>query len=198
MKHMITILPCILSLWLLIPSCDRDDGGQHRIISLYSNATFHKVPADDPLRIGVTRHIAKVHNKHDRPIVIPIDYCHKWYVERTFLTDVKGDSLIDIAGIGTSFYLDLGVDTLYPGETQRYFVDLYRLNYPLGSDAYAIIAFRYFFLDDFSKHPYDHRFRQDESFILYRDSARDLHIYETRPGFNPEVHVTHPLPAHQR
>ncbi|MGH1438431.1 MAG: hypothetical protein ACRBG0_28655, partial [Lewinella sp.] len=111
----------ILIIALIFVSCfrNKDRGG---IMQFYRNQHYGDLkPRYDS---GLTDYSLKIKNTHSVPIVVPFSLYHQIPIVHEFITKKSEDKIVDFIETGVGFIPNLGVDTLLPGETQRYFVDV--------------------------------------------------------------------------
>lgn len=182
----------IISIAFWVTSCNAGGEERSKVIQFYK---YSNPKIITPEETYITyEYMAKLTNPYKEPIVVPFIQYHQLPIEQGFGCEVKDDSLINIAGYGTGDYFYFGIDTLFPGETQRNYVLLPEYYKRKRRSPYNIISFEYYFLKDFVKTPWSSDVKQHEFFILFEDSLQNVHIYPTNKGFNPYIHHSHPLP----
>lgn len=183
---------CLIFL-IWISACTDKIEKRKVVIQFYKNSSSNIITNEET---GITyEYLAKIENVYDEPIVVPYIQYHQLPIEQSFDCIVNGDSLIDI-GFGTPSgdYPYFGVDTLFPGETQRNFVLVSRFDKKIRRSAYKVFDFRYYFLKDYSKYNIDSKIAMHEFYIVFVDSTGALQIFKPTEGFNPNVNHSHPIP----
>ena len=175
-------------------ACHKTTGKNAAVIQFYEKS--HKPIITDE-ESGITyRFMAKITNISDKPIVVPYIEYHQLPVEKTLDCVVKDDSLIDFqtATIPGDFPL-FGVDTIFPNETQRNFVNVTRFETKIRRSAYRLFDFRYYFLEDYAKNGADDNMAMHEYYIVLNDTIENkLRIYRPIEGFDPRKNKSHPIP----
>lgn len=142
---------------------------------------------------GITSYELKFTNKHAQKVIIPFTY-NRWLpIMQSFTGKITRDSITEIYSRGTTYHRSLGLDTLMPGETQRYFVNISNEAAPSDKHPIIIISFQYYYLDDFIKSEYSTEYVKQESFILWKSDSLII-TYPTNFGFNPNFSTSHILP----
>ena len=177
---------------MLLVSCKGVKNHNHKMIDLYVNESVKTINLD----AGISKYTAKFTNYSDRPIVISFTY-NRWLpIIQAYTGEIKNDSIVNILSTGTSFYRNMGLDTLLSGETQRYFVDISHDAKPTEENPVVLISFEYYYLDDFSKSPFSTDFVQAEYFILMHKKD-GICIFKTDLDFvyNQHEYNKHKLPS---
>lgn len=177
---------------LLFHSCSSVQKKNEKVFTLYRNHSSSVIQNQE------TREdynfIAKMTNPYDEPIIIPFIQNHLLPIEQRFDCDIGNDSLIDFGALGTGHYFYYGLDTLYPGETQRNFVALTEFEVHARRSKFTIISFQYYFLPNFSFTTLDRDKSNKEFFITYIDDTDGIKVFKPVSWFDPYLHRSYPIP----